>query len=136
MKPRSHKGVDAIGVPARHPSAALFPAAVAEEAYNYSRKVSQSSADSVLALIAFASNQALPHQIEAAHKFGQLTHAQSRELDQTAQRTLPAGPLRDAMTLTARMQANLADTVVSLANQWGRRFGRLAFAFPMPDRGE
>lgn len=135
MKPSSHKGAGAIGVPARHPSAQAFPAA-AEDAYRYTRRVSQTSAESVLALIAFTANQALTRQIEAAYKFGQLTRDQSRELDATANRTLPAGPLRDAMTLAARMQANLAESVESQANQWGRRFGHLAFAFPMPDRSE
>jgi len=135
MKPSSHKDGGAIGVPGRHPSSALLPAA-AEEAYRYSRKVSQTSAEGVFALAAFAANQALTRQIEAAHTFGRFAHAQSRELDASARRTLPAGPMRDAVTLAARMQSNVADTVESMALQWGRRFGRLAFAFALPDRGD
>lgn len=134
MKPSSHKGVGAIGVPVRHRSASVRPNVLAQEAVRYSRQLSQTSADSVLALVAFAANQALTRQIEAAHQLGQLTLAQSKELDATAKRALPAGPCRDALMLAARMQANAADTLVSVANQWGRRFGRLAFAFPMPDR--
>lgn len=135
MKPSSHKGGGAIGVPGRHPSPVLFPAA-AEEALRYSRRLSQTSANGVFALFAFAANQALTRQIEAAHKFGQFAHAQSQELDASARRTLPDGPLRDAVTLAARMQSNVADTVESLALQWGRRFGGIAFAFALPERGD
>jgi len=54
MKPSSHKGAGSIGVPARHPSAAVNPATLAEDALRYSRKVSQSSAESVRALVAFS----------------------------------------------------------------------------------
>ena len=131
MKPSSHKGAGSIGVPARHPSAAVNPAALAEDALQYSRQVSQTSAESVRAFVAFTANQALTRQIEVAFDFGALARAQAAELAATGQRVFPVGPMRDAVTLAARMQANAADTITALATQWGRRFGHMAFAFPV-----
>jgi hypothetical protein len=134
MKPSSHKGAGSIGVPARHPSAAVNPAALAEDAFQYSRHVSRTSAESVAALLAFSANQAVTRQIEVAFDLGKLTRAQAEELAATGERVFPAGPLRDAVTLAARMQANAADTITALATQWGRRFGHMAFAFPVSPR--
>jgi hypothetical protein len=136
MKPTSHKGAGAIGVPARHPSAAVNPATLAEDAYRYSRHVSQTSADSVCAFVAFTANQAITRQIEVAFDFGKFTRAQATELAATGERVFPAGPLRDAVSLAAHMQLNAADTVTALATQWGRQYGHIAFAFPVTRRTE
>ncbi len=135
MKPASHKGMGEIGGPAGPPSAASFPSQSLDNAMRYSRDVSQSSAESVLALFAFASNQALIRQIEVAHDFGSFVRTQAKEFAQVGERVLPAGPMREAVALTAKMQTNVADTVVAVATQWGRRFGHLAFAFPVTHRG-
>jgi hypothetical protein len=134
MKPSSHKGAGSIGVPARHPSAAVNPAMLAEDAFQYSRQVSQDSAESVAALVAFSANQAVMRQIEVAFDLGKLTRAQATELAATGKRIFPVGPWRDAVTLAAQMQANAADTITALATQWGRRFGHIAFAFPVSRR--
>ena len=134
MKPSSHKGAGSIGVPARHPSAAVNPATLAEDALRYSRHVSHTSAESVYALVAFSANQAVTRQIEVAFGLGELTRAQAAELAAAGKRVFPAGPMRDSVTLAARMQANAADTITALATQWGRRFGHMAFAFPVSQR--
>jgi hypothetical protein len=134
MNPSSHKGAGSIGVRARHPRAAVSPASLAEDALRYSQHVSQTSAESVAALVAFSANQALTRQIEVAFDLGRLARAQAEELAAAGERVFPAGPLRDAVALAARMQANAADTITALATQWGRRFGHLAFAFPVSTR--
>lgn len=134
MKPSSQKGMGSIGGPAGPPSAASFPPPSVERALRYSRDLSRSSTESVLALVAFASNQALTRQIEAAHDFGSFVRSQATAFALAGERVLPAGPMREVVALTATMQTNVADTVVAVATQWGRRFGHLAFAFPVTNR--
>ena len=136
MKASSRKGAGGIGVPDRVPSPAMNPAVSTEAACRYTRDLSRTSADSALALFAFTANQALTQQINAAHRFGQAALEQSNNLEETARRRFPAGPLRDSLRLTARIQANAGNTLVAIADAWGRRFGHLAFAFALPDRRE
>jgi hypothetical protein len=135
MKPTSHEDAGPIGGSAGNPSVASSSPILAE-ALDYTRDLSQTSAESMRAVVAFASNQALTRQIEAAHDFGGFVRSHARELAETGARVLPEGPWRDAALLTARIENNLADTVVAVATQWGRRFGHLAFSFPVSVRGD
>jgi hypothetical protein len=96
--------------------------------------VSQRSASGVLALASRTANQAISQQIEMAFDVGRVMREQSQELERTANTSVPAGPWRDSLVQVAGAQARFADMVVAQAIQWGRRFGGLAFAFPLPDR--
>jgi len=131
MKPTSHKGARRIGRPAGEPAA---PPAPAHDAWHYPHDVTQRSANGVLAFASRTANQALSRQIEIAFDVGRALRSQSENLERTATANVPAGPWRDTLTQVARAQARFADMVVAQAMQWGRRFGGLAFAFPLPDR--
>ncbi len=87
--------------------------------------------DAALAIVAFNTNQALICQVGLAHVLARLASAQSRTLAETTGQVLPDGPIRDAMSRTAEMQADFARSVADAANRWGRSFGHLAFAFPV-----
>jgi hypothetical protein len=131
MKPPSHKGAGPIGRVAGDTAALTDPA---QEAWRYSHDVSQRSASGVLALASRTANQAISQQIEMAFDVGRVMREQSQELERTANTSVPAGPWRDSLVQVAGAQARFADMVVAQAIQWGRRFGGLAFAFPLPDR--
>jgi hypothetical protein len=134
MKPPSHKGVGRIGRDAALPPVFAQPAHAANEAWRYSRAVSESSATSVFALASRSANTALSRQIELAVDVGRVMREQSLELERTAQCSVPAGPWRDMLMQFAEGNTRVADAIVAQALQWGRRFGGLAFAFPLPDR--
>jgi hypothetical protein len=87
-----------------------------------------------MALASRSANQALSRQIEMAFDVGQALRAQSRDLERTARTAVPAGPWRETLMGMARAQARFADTVVDQALALGRRFGGLAFAYPLPGR--
>lgn len=129
MTPTSHKGARPVGRDARESAAATHPVPGA-----WRPDFTDGPATSVLALASRTANQALSRQIEFAFDVGRALREQSRAIEQTANRSLPAGPWRDALTEVARMQAGFADIVVAQSLQWGRHFGGLAFAFPLPDR--
>jgi hypothetical protein len=131
MKPTSHKGARRIGHPAGESAA---PPAAAPDAWRYPHDVTERSADGVLAFASRTANQALLQQIEIAFGVGRALRSQSQELERTATSAVPAGPWRDTLTQVARAQASVADMVLAQAMQWGRHFGGLAFAFPLPDR--
>ena len=132
MKPSPHKGPGAIGAPPLHPMEAVNPLKP-EQTLRFSRELSLTSGDAVLAMMAFSANQALASQVTVAHLVAKLAHAQSDTLAETSRAALPAGPVRDALDTAARLHALNADSLVELANSWGRSFGRMAFAFPVPD---
>jgi hypothetical protein len=132
MKPSPHKGPGAIGAPPLHPMEAVNPLKP-EQTLRFSRELSLTSGDAVLAMMAFSANQALASQVTVAHLVAKLAHAQSDKLAETSRAALPAGPVRDALDTAARLHALNADSLVELANSWGRSFGRMAFAFPVPD---
>ena len=95
MKPNPHKGPGAIGAPPLHPMEAVNPLKP-EQTLRFSRELSLTSGDAVLAMIAFSANQALASQVTVAHLVAKLAHAQSKKLAETGQAALPAGPVRDA----------------------------------------
>ena len=132
MKPSPHKGPGAIGAPPLHPMEAVNPLKP-EQALAFTRELSLTSGDAVLAMMAFSANQALASQVTVAHLVAKLAHAQSKKLAETSQSALPAGPVRDAVDTAAHLHALNADSLIEMANSWGRSFGRMAFAFPVPD---
>lgn len=87
--------------------------------------------DAALAVLAFNTNQALICQVGLAHILARLASAQSKTLAETTGQVLPDGPIRDAMSRTAEMQADFAKSVADAANRWGRSFGHMAYAFPV-----
>ncbi len=89
--------------------------------------------DGALAWTAFAVNEALGGQVSLAHAIGRINRSQA-EAVASAQPLLPAGPLRDAAAMAARMQEGVAEAIFEAANRWGRAFGHLAFAFPVGAR--
>ncbi len=131
MKPTPQKGAGAVGAPTRDAeSPANEQAANPLRALEYPRQ----SSEAALAMLAFGANQALVSQVSLAYILGQLAQDQSKGLARASESTLPEGITRDAILAAARMQAGVADSIIEIANRWGRAFGRLAFAFPLPAR--
>ena len=87
-------------------------------------------AEAARAAASFAANRMLAEQIRNAHMLGELARAQSNMLGELANGTLPSGPFRDAVVAIARVEAAMADAIMSAAGRFGREFGHLAFAYP------
>ncbi len=129
MKPIPQKGAGAVGAPIRDTNCAAYAANQPDALSAFQFPIRSSEA--ALAMLAFGANQALASQISLAHILGRLAQEQSKGWANASERTLPEGVARDAVVAAARMQASVADGVMEIANNCGRSFGRLAFAFPV-----
>ena len=132
MKPLSHEGSDAVGA-TPHPGVPTATSA-GDDALPFSPDVPFFAADAALAVLAYATNQLVAGHVALAHHWGELVHAQSRELSAAGAMALPSGVVRDAVTTLASIEASFADSVIAAANRYGRRYAHLAFAFPVPSR--
>ncbi len=132
MNPVSHEGKGPIGDPAVSPSD-IAAELIGEKAMRWSHALPLSSADAALAVFSFAANRLLADQIRNAHALGHFAHKQAQTLADASETMLPEGPARDTVAIAARMQAAFGDGVIDAANSWGRRFGHLAFALPVPN---
>ena len=128
MTPTSHKGARRVWRDAGDRAGPNLAAT------SYVPALTSAPAASVMALASRSANQALSRQIEIAFDVGQALRAQSRDLERTARTAVPAGPWRETLMGMARAQARFADTVVDQALALGRRYGGLAFAYPLPGR--
>src|SRR5512144_170844 len=92
MNPLSHEGPGAIGAPTQP----AVPAALAgdNDALLLSRSLSFASADAAVAMLAYATNQALASHVALAHQLGEFVHAQARELSSAGARAFPPGIFR------------------------------------------
>jgi hypothetical protein len=115
----------------------LFPgygAVAIADPLRYARDLARWSAQGTLAVASLTANRAVARQVEAAFDLGRALRNQARQLQDTAQNAVPAGPWRDTLTWFAQAQTRGAELMITQAITWGRRFGGLAFAFPLPDR--
>jgi hypothetical protein len=94
------------------------------------------SPDAAWAMLAFNANQALTFEVALTHVLAHLAEAQSKTLAETGEQVFPAGPVRDAMTGVADLQAQFAKRAADAANRFGRAFGHMAYAFPPADHPE
>lgn len=127
MTPSSHKGARPVGTDAGDP-------AVSFASIGACPTLPQAAATPALALASRTANQALSRQIEIAFDVGRALQAQSRDLARAADTSVPPGPWRESLKQVAQAQAGFADFVLAQALEWGRRFGGLAFACPLPGR--
>ena len=104
----------------------------ADEALRRSRDLPLAGLDAAAAMVSFAANQVFADQLRNAHAWGEFARTQSRTLLDASEK-MPDGPMRDAIAIAARVHAALAEGVIAAAGQWGRRYGHLAFALPMPN---
>jgi len=74
-------------------------------------------------------NQAITRQVEYAYAFADLTRTNAEAIARRAETSLPAGPLRTAITAIADALVDYADTIAETALRFGRTFGHMAFAF-------
>lgn len=139
MLPKSHKDAVAKTGAAETPPVTGVrsngPASppVVEQLLNVISNLPIKTADGLVAAIAFSANQTLATQIQLVHGVGQYVREHSMRLA-SAGEIAPAGPVREAFAIVARLQAKAADVLSEAALMCGRNFGRLAFAFPVPDR--
>ncbi len=134
MKSTSHQGDGRIGIPGGHASASTVRY-TAEDALRMSRNLPLTSTDAVLALVSFTANRMVADNVRNAHAWGELARAQSRSLLDASEK-MRDGALRDALAIAARVHAAVGEGIIAAANQWGRRYGHLAFALPVPNRGD
>jgi hypothetical protein len=99
-----------------------------------SRRLAMLTAEAGLACCAIAANQAVHRQVRLAHAIAGCARAQSRSIAGMSEWAIPPGPARVAALGSARLAEALADQLSDSANTFGRAFGHLAFAFPVPDR--
>jgi hypothetical protein len=132
MNPVSHEGKGPIGDPAGITSDCVAES-LGDQAIRWSQTLPLSSADAALAMFSFTGNRVLADQIRSAHALGHLAHTQAQTLVDASETVMPEGPVRDTLAIAARMHAAFGDGVIEAANSWGRRYGHLAFALPVPD---
>ena len=132
MPPAPHPGPGVLGVPAGNLPAVYFPEAA--QSLALTQRLATLSAGAGLAFCALSANRALQGQIKLAHTVAGMARAQSKSLAGVSELAVPPGPARDAMLGTARMAETFAEQLAEAANRYGRAFGHLAFAFPVPDR--
>jgi hypothetical protein len=103
-----------------------------EDALRVSRNLPLVSTDAAMAMLSFAVNRMLADNVRTAHAWGEFARTQSRTLLDATEK-MHDGPMRDALAITARVHAALGEGVIAVANHWGRRYGHLAFALPVPN---
>lgn len=134
MKSTSHEDDGRIGIPAGHTSALTVRCTV-EDALRMSHKLPLTSTDAVLAMVSFTANRMVADNVRNAHAWGELARTQSRSLLGASER-MREGPLRDTLAIAARVHAAVGEGIITAASQWGRRYGHLAFALPVPHRSD
>ena len=87
--------------------------------------------EAMMALAAFNTNQAMTAQIDLAHALARILRDQAAIVAAAGERAFAPGPIRSAVTGAADLQADYASTLARAAQALGRRFGHLAFAFPV-----
>ena len=132
MKPAPYPGTDRIGADAGYLPAAFFPEAARSLAL--SQRLVTLSAGAGFAFCALSANRGVQSQIKLAFTVAGLARAQSRSIAGLSEAAVPPGPARDALLGTARIAEHFADHLTAAASRYGRAFGHLAFAFPVPDR--
>jgi hypothetical protein len=87
--------------------------------------------DAMMAFAAFNANRAVTAQIGLAHSVARMMLGQAAIVAEAGERSFAPGPIRAAMTSAADLQANYARSLARAAQALGRRFGHIAFAFPV-----
>ena len=132
MPPAPHPGTGEVGVPAGNVPAVYFPEAA--QSLALTQRFATLSAGAGFALCAMTANRALQSQIKLAHTIAGIARGQSQSLAGVSELAVPPGPARDAMLGAAHLAETFAEQLTASANRYGRAFGHLAFAFPVPDR--
>jgi hypothetical protein len=117
------------GATSKHRNPAL--AAVAPEVHGPGRPAMPYPAGAALAAVAWNANQAITRQVTLMAAWADLLRRHAQAVDDAGTRHLSEGPLHDALRAGVRSQLDLADSTSAAANAYGRRFGHLAFAFPV-----
>ncbi len=133
MNAHPYPGLGGVGGAAPYPWDALI-AAIAHPVFRLPPDPPAYPGPATRATAAWQANAAITQQIVATHAWADLAREQAQALADAGARSLPGGPLRDAVLATARFQVAWADTLADVANRFGQRYGHLAFAFP-PDAG-
>jgi len=132
MNPEPHPGAGAIGAAAGYQPAALFPEVA--QALVLSHRLATLWSGAGVAFCALTANRALLGQVQLAHALAGHARVHAKSLAGVGELALPPGPAREALLGTARLVESFADRLAESANRYGRAFGHLAFAFPVPDR--
>jgi len=132
MKPEPYPGTGLVGAGAGDLPAALFTDLA--RSLTLSHRLATLSAGAGFALCALTANQALHSQVKAAYTIAGFARAQSEAITGLSEAAVPPGPTRDALLGSARFADGFADALADSASRYGRAFGHLAFAFPVPVR--
>ena len=81
------------------------------------------------AAVSWHANQAITRQVQFAYTLANLTRTNAEAMARRADQTLPAGPMRTAITAIADALVDYADAIAEAAIRFGRSFGHMAFAF-------
>jgi hypothetical protein len=117
------------GATSNHRNPAL--AADVSAAHCPSGPATPSPAGAVLAAIAWNANQAITRQVSFMCAWADLLRRHAQAVDDAGARHLGEGPFHAALRAGVRSQVDLANATSAAASDYGRRFGHLAFAFPV-----
>lgn len=132
MRSTSHEDAERVGMPAAHAPAPTVRFST-DDALRISRNLPRTSVDAAWAMVSYAANRMVADQVRNAHAWGELAGTHSKNLLEASEK-MNDGPLRDGLAVAARGCAVLAEGIIAAANQWGRRYGHIAFALPLPER--
>jgi hypothetical protein len=90
-----------------------------------------SPAGAALAAVAWNANQAITRQVSFMCAWADLLRRHAQAVDDAGARHLAEGPFHAALRAGVQSQLDLADSTSAVASDYGRRFGHLAFAFPV-----
>jgi hypothetical protein len=88
----------------------------------------------MLAALAWHANQAITRQVVVTYTLAEVARAHGAALAETAETSLPDGPLRAAIAAATTAYIRCAESAAQAATRFGRHFGHKAFAFPRPGR--
>jgi hypothetical protein len=89
------------------------------------------AAGAALALLAQTANLAITHQVSMVYAVADFWRRHAEAIAHLGRASLPEGPVRAAVATVAASEREAADTAMAAASEFGRRFGHLAFAFPV-----
>jgi hypothetical protein len=130
MNAKPDVGLPEVGGVAPNPGNALTDTTTGPDRTSSCGHPTRHSASALLAATAWHANQAISRHVRVAHAWADLTRTNAEAIAKSAEKTLPPGPVRDAIAAIADASVEYADDVADAAMRYGRRYGHLAFAFP------
>ena len=130
MNAKPHPGPRGVGGATPYPREALTDNGAANRSHPARWLPVRYPAEALVAALAWHANQAITGQVGLSYALAHLARTHAEAVAKAAERSLPEGPLRAAITAGTTMSIACADRAAQAATRFGRHFGHQAFAFP------